>query len=98
MQEYYDDEHYQSFSERRFGLSTPKFFAIVAISLAFLIYLSILIFGNNSIIVLYKLNNRQEFLTDDIERLKNENASLQKKYFELQEINADVVDENESCQ
>lgn len=98
MHEYDHDEHYQSFSERRFGLSTPKFAAIVAVSLAFLFYLGILIFGNNSIIVLFKLNSHQQFLIDDIERLKNENASLQKKYFELQEISADVSDENESCQ
>ncbi|MDO9305771.1 MAG: hypothetical protein Q8R58_00235 [Sulfuricurvum sp.] len=79
----------ESFSERRFGLSTPKFFLVVGLIVAILFYLSVLIFGNNSLLVLINLEEYQTFLTEDIERLKSENASLQKQYFELKELDAD---------
>ncbi|MCX6061071.1 MAG: hypothetical protein NT103_02325 [Campylobacterales bacterium] len=79
----------QSFSERRFGLSTPKFFLVIGLIIAILFYLSVLVFGNNSILVLINLEEYQTFLTEDIERLKSENASLQKQYFELKELDAD---------
>jgi hypothetical protein len=80
---------YQSFSERRFGLSTSKFLLIVGLVVGMLFYLGVLIFGNNSILVLMHLEEYQSFLIDDIERLKKENASLQKQYFELKELDAD---------
>jgi cell division protein FtsB len=79
----------ESFSERRFGLSTGKFFLVVGLIVAILFYLSVLIFGNNSLLVLINLEEYQTFLTEDIERLKSENASLQKQYFELKELDAD---------
>ncbi len=81
-------EH-QSFSERRFGLSTPKFLLISGLVLAMCFYLGVLIFGNNSILVLMHLEEYQDFLIDDIEHLKNENAALQKQYFELKELDSD---------
>jgi hypothetical protein len=80
---------HQSFSERRFGLSTGKFFLVSGLIVAFVIYLGILIFGNNSLLVLLNLEEYQSFLTDDIENLKNENSNLQKQYFELKELDAD---------
>lgn len=80
---------HQSFSERRFGLSTPKFFLITGLILAMCFYLSVLIFGNNSILVLIDLEEYQDFLIDDINHLKNENAALQKQYFELKELDGD---------
>ena len=79
----------QSFSERRFGLSTPKFFLVAGLIVAILFYLSVLIFGNNSLLVLINLEEYQTFLSEDIEHLKSENASLQKQYFELKELDAD---------
>ncbi|MCX6072824.1 MAG: hypothetical protein NTY39_00690 [Campylobacterales bacterium] len=81
---------YQSFSERRFGLSTSKFLLVSGLVGGMLFYLGVLIFGNNSILVLIHLEEYQNFLIDDIERLKNENASLQKQYFELKELDADA--------
>ena len=83
------DDDYSSFSQRRFGLSTPKFLTIIGIGFIFFIYLWIIVFGDNSLLVLLNLEERQEFLTDDIERLKSENAQLQKQYFELKEIDSD---------
>lgn len=79
----------QSFSERRFGLSTGKFFLVLGMIAAFIFYLGVLIFGNNSLLVLINLEEYQSFLTDDIENLKNENSNLQKQYFELKELDAD---------
>jgi len=80
----------QSFSERRFGLSTSKFFVVSGLIAGMLFYFGVLIFGNNSILVLFHLEEYQNFLIDDIERLKKENATLQKQYFELKELDADA--------
>lgn len=80
----------QSFSERRFGLSTSKFFLLSGLVAGILFYLGVLIFGNNSILVLIHLEEYEDFLIDDIERLKSENAALQKQYFELKELDADA--------
>ncbi len=80
---------HQSFSERRFGLSTPKFFLVSGLIVAILFYLSVLVFGNNSLLVLINLEEYQSFLSEDIEHLKSENATLQKQYFELKELDSD---------
>ncbi len=80
---------HQSFSERRFGLSTGKFFLISGLIAAILFYLSVLVFGNNSLLVLINLEEYQTFLSEDIEHLKSENAALQKQYFELKELDSD---------
>lgn len=90
----YDEQHYQSFSERRFGLSTPKFMVACGFVFALLFYLGLLIFGNNSLSVLFQLEEYQSFLTDDIENLKTKNAALQKQYFELKELDSDNVPTN----
>lgn len=87
----YNEQHYQSFSERRFGLSTPKFLVACAFVLGLFIYLGVLIFGNNSLSVLFQLEEHQAYLTDDIENLKTQNAALQKQYFELKELETDTV-------
>ncbi|MDP1785556.1 MAG: hypothetical protein Q8K81_09055 [Sulfuricurvum sp.] len=86
----YDEQHYQSFSERRFGLSTPKFVVACGFILALLFYLGVLIFGNNSLSVLFQLEEYQSFLAYDIENLKTKNAALQKQYFELKELDSDA--------
>jgi hypothetical protein len=46
-------------------------------------------FGNNSLSVLLDLEEHQNYLVEDIERLKAENAKLQKQYFELKELDSD---------
>jgi cell division protein FtsB len=84
-----EDDYTSSFTQRRFGLSTPKFLGVAAAGIAFLLYLWVIVFGDNSLLVLLNLEERQEFLTEDIERLKAQNAQLQKQYFELKEIDSD---------
>ncbi len=84
-----EDGYGVSFSQKRFGLSTPKFLGVVGAGIALLFYIWVIVFGNNSLLVLLNLEERQEFLSDDIERLKAQNAQLQKQYFELKEIDSD---------
>lgn len=90
----YDEQHHQSFSERRFGLSTAKFMVACGLTFALLFYFGLLIFGNNSLSVLFQLEEYQSFLADDIENLKTKNAALQKQYFELKELDSDNVPAN----
>lgn len=84
------NEESESLTEKYFGLSTQKF-TIAAVAVAIVaIYLGSIFFGNNSLSVLLELEEHESFLNDDIERLKAENAALQKKYFELQELDPDT--------
>ncbi len=79
----------ESLSERYFGLSTTKFLIAVASVLIAGIYMGLIFFGNNSLSVLLDLEEHQDYLIEDIERLKAENAALQKQYFEFKELDAD---------
>ncbi|HEX5329699.1 hypothetical protein [Sulfuricurvum sp.] len=82
-------EEKESLSERYFGLATPKFFLAAGIVLVVGVYMGFIFFGDNSLSVLLELEEHQNYLSEDIERLKAENASLQKQYFELKELDAD---------
>jgi cell division protein FtsB len=63
-------------------------FLIIGSVIAFLgIYLGILLFGENSILTYFKLRSEKQNLTNKIIELKNSNAVLQKKYFELKQQN-----------
>lgn len=59
-------------------------FGIVVILLA--IYVGLLLFGTNSVEVLYERKVEQRTLERNIEFLKKENARLQKEFFELKEL------------
>lgn len=90
----YDDQQLlgdekESLSERYFGLTTQKFLLASGIVLVVGIYMGFIFFGNNSLSVLLDLEEHQNYLIEDIERLKTENAALQKQYFELKELDAD---------
>lgn len=80
----------ESFTEQYFGLSTPKFLFASGFVLLVGIYMGFIFFGNNSLSVLLDLEEHQDYLSEDIERLKAENAALQKQYFELKELDADA--------
>jgi hypothetical protein len=82
-------EEKESLSERYFGLSTSKFLLAAGIVLVVGIYLGVIFFGNNSLSVLLDLEEHQNYLSEDIEHLKVENAALQKQYFELKELDSD---------
>ncbi len=59
-------------------------FGIVVLLLA--IYVGLLLFGTNSVEVLYERKVQQRTLERNIEFLKKENARLQKEFFELKEL------------
>ena len=78
----------QGLTQRHLGLSLTKFSLLVFIVLAVGIYLGVLLYGTNSLEVFLGLQDYQEYLQNEIIRLKNENAELQREYFELKEISA----------
>jgi hypothetical protein len=84
-----ENEESESLTERYFGLSTTKFLLAAGIVLIAGVYLGLIFFGDNSLSVLLDLEEHQNYLSEDIERLKAENAALQKQYFELKELDAD---------
>ncbi|WP_281951604.1 FtsB family cell division protein [Nitrosophilus kaiyonis] len=50
------------------------------------VYIGNLLFGKNSVEVLFELQNKKEALKREVQRLKEENAKLQKEYFELKQL------------
>lgn len=88
-EELFDDiDNSQSITQRYLGLSIGKFLTLLFIVLALGIYMGILLYGTNSLEVLFGLNDYENYLEEEIYRLKNENAELQREYFELKEISA----------
>ncbi len=79
----------QPLTERYLGLSWTKFLFLVLLVMAIGIYIGILLFGDNSLEVLLKLESYEDHLKDEVIRLKQENAVLQKEFFELKELDAD---------
>lgn len=71
-----------------------KRFLIAGAIIAFLgVYLGVLFFGENSIFTYFALREEKQNLTNRIIELKNSNAVLQKKYFELKQQNRNKNDE-----
>ena len=79
----------QSVTQRYLGLSLSKFFILVSTVTGLGIYLGILLYGTSSLEVLFGLQDYENYLQDEVVRLKNENAELQREYFELKEISAE---------
>ncbi|MDD5157632.1 hypothetical protein [Sulfurimonas sp.] len=84
--EKYDEP--QSITQKYLGLSLYKFLVLTFAVLVIGIYLGIIFYGTNSLEILFGLQDYQEYLQSEIHRLKNENAELQREYFELKEISA----------
>lgn len=90
-----DDEFFsdidveRSLTERYLGLSWAKFLSLVLVVISIGIYIGVLLFGDNSLQVLLQVDSYEEYLKDEIVRLKEENAMLQKEYFELELIDPD---------
>ena len=78
----------ESITQKYLGLSLRKFFFLFSIVVSLGIYLGILLYGTNSLEILYGLQEYESYLQDEVVRLKNENAELQREYFELKEISA----------
>ena len=85
---YQEIDQSQSFTQKYLGLSLSKFFVLFFIVVSFGIYLGMLLYGANSMEILTGLQDYESFLQKETLRLKNENAGLQREYFELREISA----------
>jgi len=55
----------------------------------FVWYVAVLLFGENSLSVLYDLKHEKESLQKQSQSLKLSNQKLQKKYFELIQLSSD---------
>ncbi len=86
---YEEIDNTQSFTQKYLGLSLLKFLLLLLIVLALGIYVGVLLYGTNSIEVLFGLQEYENYLQDEIIRLKSENAELQREFFELKEISAE---------
>ncbi|MCX6053042.1 MAG: hypothetical protein WC656_05005 [Sulfurimonas sp.] len=78
----------QSFTQRYLGLSLVKFLILILAVLALGVYLGTVLYGTNSLEVLFGLQDYENYLQTEINKLRNENAELQREYFELREISA----------
>jgi hypothetical protein len=78
----------ESFTQKYFGISLVKFLLLICMVFGVGVYLGLLLYGTNSIEILLGLQEYQEYLQNEIARLKTENAELQREYFELKELSA----------
>ena len=85
---YEEIEDTMSVTQKYLGLSLGKFLTLFFIVILFGVYLGIILYGANSIEVLDGLQDYEDYLQTETVRLKNENAELQREYFELEEISA----------
>jgi hypothetical protein len=78
----------QSFTQKYLGFSFVKFLVLILIVLALGVYLGVVLYGTNSLKILFGLQEYESYLQTEINKLKNDNAELQREYFELREISA----------
>ena len=78
----------ESITQKYFGLTLGKFFLFFFLIVFLGIYLGVILYGTNSVEVLFGLEDYETYLKDEVVRLRNENAELQREYFELKEISA----------
>ncbi|WP_457746386.1 hypothetical protein [Sulfurimonas sp.] len=78
----------ESITQKYLGLSLGRFFLLFGIVTLLGIYLGVLLYGTNSLEVLFNLSEYESYLQDEVVKLKEENAELQREYFELKEISA----------
>lgn len=76
----------KSLPQRYLGLSWAKLISITLIVVLMGIYIGNLLFGDNSLTAYIQLQDYQENLIEEVDKLKQENASMQKEYFELKEL------------
>jgi len=78
----------ESITQKYLGLSLNKFFLLFFIVVAFGVYFGVLLYGTNSLEVLFGLQDYENYLQGEVGSLKSQNAELQREYFELKEISA----------
>ena len=77
-------EHLSQYEWLGFSLNS-----IIMIGIGVLVlgtYIGVLIFGENSLTVLNKLQREQQSLKDERKQLQSSNQKLQKDYFELKQL------------
>jgi uncharacterized membrane-anchored protein YhcB (DUF1043 family) len=79
----------RSWFQKTFDISAFKFFvALIAVVIAG-VYIGNLLFGSNSLEVYMQLEEYEYELKTKIYNLKEQNAALQKEFFELRELDID---------
>jgi len=68
------------------GFSLKTLFVTAIGILLFGIYVGVLIFGENSLIVLHQLKTKKQRLIQEGRELKYKNQNFQKEYFELKQL------------
>lgn len=86
MHEVLEEEVDTSLSAKYLGIKTSTLAIIAIFIIGIGIYLGILLFGTNSLDAYIQLQTYEEGLKKDIKTLKQENAQMQKEYFQLKEI------------
>jgi len=79
-------EEFKDIAQKRDSSKTSfylKIFSLVVIVVGFGIYVGDVLFGKSSLDVLLDLESQKQALELSIDTLKNQNAILQKEYFEL---------------
>lgn len=70
--------------------STIKMITFIILTILLGIYFGNVIFGNRSFEVLQDLKKEKLFLYKDVERLKSENAALQKEFLEKNSLDPEL--------
>jgi len=88
-EEEFEVEEHLDIIQRYLGLQAKTFYILLLFVVGMGIYIGIILYGKNSVFVLLKLQTYESYLQEDIARLKKQNASLQKEFFELKEISGE---------
>jgi cell division protein FtsB len=89
QEELYEDiDNTQTFTQKYLGLSLTRFLVLFLVVLFLGVYLGVILYGANSLEVLFGLQDYENYLQTEVDTLKSQNAELQREYFELKEISA----------
>ncbi|WP_197972079.1 phosphopyruvate hydratase [Nitrosophilus labii] len=86
MREIIDDLIGLGAGKKYLVLYAVKVLAALVLIIAIGVYIGNLLFGKDSVEVLIEIQNKERALKREVQRLKEENARLQKEYFELKQL------------
>ncbi len=86
MREIIDDLIGLGAGKKYLVLYAVKVLAALLLIIAIGVYIGNLLFGKDSVEVLIEIQNKERALKREVQRLKEENARLQKEYFELKQL------------
>jgi len=84
MREFFED--FLKVSKKELFFNFLKVLSAFLLIILLGVYIGKMLFGKDSVEVLFDLENKKESLKREVQRLKEENAKLQKEYFELKEL------------